>query len=173
MRNREVVDVDDPREPAEAVEEDAQLVVGAIETDPYRPLEIEPAILELSGGGLATFTGGYWLPRWAGESSWSLRGSERWVNWQPAQSRLEIHGPQPQWYATEELFEYTVDDIVGYGGRPGLELVRDWVAAAREERRVCRNTPETHLATFELLDAIYLSSREGRRVECEISPRDG
>ena len=47
------------------------------------PTEVEDggiAILDLSGGGVATFIGGYWFPRWAGEAHWTIRGSERWVH---------------------------------------------------------------------------------------------
>ena len=34
------------------------------------PVDVEDggiALLDLSGGGVATFLGGYWIPRWAGE----------------------------------------------------------------------------------------------------------
>ena len=44
-------------------------------------------ILDLSGGGIATFIGGYWMPRWAGEAQWTIRGSERWVHWDPGRGR--------------------------------------------------------------------------------------
>jgi predicted dehydrogenase len=116
------------------------------------------AILELAGGGLVTFTGGYWLPRWAGENRWTIRGSERWVHWHPSQPGtsgvLEIHGPQPQWFAMEETVRMPPDETPGYGGRRGLALVRDWLDAARGPRHDCRNT--------------VASTREGRRVECRI-----
>lgn len=62
------------------------------------PIEVEDGgivIFDLSGGGIATFIGGYWLPRWAGEAHWTIRGSERWVHWDP-DKKLEIHGPQQQ-----------------------------------------------------------------------------
>ena len=45
------------------------------------------AILETSSGTLVTLTGGYWLPRWTGELNVALRGSERWVHWEPAAPR--------------------------------------------------------------------------------------
>lgn len=127
------------------------------------------AILELSGGALATFVGGYWLPRWAGEARWTIRGSERWVHWDPQKpgtsGELTIHGPQPQFQAMNEVFTLPADSTPGYGGQRTVTLLRDWVAAARSGRD-CRNTPESMLATLELLDAIYESSRTQRRVEC-------
>lgn len=131
------------------------------------------AILDLASGGLASFTGGYWLPRWAGESQWVLRGSERWVHWRPAHPQsgglLEIHGPQPQFLAMNERFLVPEDKVPGYGGGRMLALLRDWVAVARRERTACRNTPQSTLATLQLLDAIYSASEQGRRIDCAIT----
>ena len=135
------------------------------------------AILELSGGGLATFTGGYWLPRWAGENRWSLRGTQRWVTWEPSRpgtaGAIDIHGPQPQWHPMEDAYSAPPDNLPGYGGRRGHDLVADWLTAARrppETRRRCRNTTTSTADVLKLLDAIYESSRTGRRVACEIGP---
>jgi predicted dehydrogenase len=138
------------------------------------PLEVEDggvAILDLSGGGIATFLGGYWLPRWAGESRWTLRGEHRWVHWDPRRAGtggvLEIHGPKPQWHAMEETHTIPPDATPGYGGQAGVDLVRDWLQAARSGG-ACRATAESTAAVLELIDAIYRSSNEGRRIECEI-----
>jgi predicted dehydrogenase len=138
------------------------------------PLEVEDggvAILDLAGGGIATFVGGYWLPRWAGESHWTVRGEHRWVHWDPRRGGtggvLEIHGPKPQWHAMEETLTIPPDFTPGYGGREGVALVQDWLEACLTGRP-CRNTPESNAAVLELIDAIYRASREGRRVECKI-----
>ena len=132
------------------------------------------AIFELEGGGLATFVGGYWHPRWAGESKWAIRGSQRWVHWDAARKGtggvLEIHGPQPQWHAMEDVYSSPEEKTPGYGGQKGFLLVQDWLDCIRTGRRDNRNTARPMLATLELLDAIYQSSREGRRVECRIGP---
>jgi predicted dehydrogenase len=135
------------------------------------PLGVEDggsAIFDLSGGGLATLTGGYWLPRWAGEWRWAVRGSERWVHWDPNRAGtggvLEIHGPQPQFHAMEEVFSLPPDRTPGYGGARSRELIRDWVAVARGKRRECRNTPASTLAVLALMDAVYRASAEGRHV---------
>lgn len=130
------------------------------------------AILDLAGGGIATFVGGYWLPRWTGESHWTIRGSERWVHWHPGRAGtggvLEIHGPQPQFMAMEETFTQPADPTPGYGGQRMLRLLRDWIGDARDGKRHSRNTPRSTLATLELLDAIYRASSEGRRIECDV-----
>lgn len=130
-------------------------------------------ILELEGGGLATLSGGYWLPRWAGASRWSLHGTERWVVWEPARPGtggvLEIHGPKPQWDAMDETFALAPDATRGYGGQKGIAAVADWVASARSGGgRPCRSTPATTGAVLELLDLIGQSSREGRRLPCHV-----
>ena len=135
------------------------------------PIDMEDggsAILDLSGGGLATFTGGYWHPRWLNDIQWNLRGTQRWVHWDPSRTGtggvLEIHGPQPQFMAMEETFELPPDDTPGYGGKAMVDLLRDWVRCAHEGGD-CRNTPESMVAVLETIDRIYESSRSGRRVE--------
>lgn len=124
-------------------------------------------ILELEGGALATLVGGYWFPRWAGESRWTMYGTERWVHWFPAKpgtsGEFQIHGPQPQWHAMEETFTIAADTTRGYGGMRGIRLVEDWLSAIADGRDT-RNTPESGLAVLRVLDAIYESSRNGRRV---------
>ena len=135
------------------------------------PIDMEDggsAILDLSGGGLATFTGGYWHPRWLNDIQWNLRGTQRWVHWDPSRTGtggvLETHGPQPQFMAMEETFELPPDDTPGYGGKAMVALLRDWVRCAHEGGD-CRNTPESMVAVLETIDRIYESSRSGRRVE--------
>ena len=135
------------------------------------PIDMEDggsAILDLSGGGMATFTGGYWHPRWLNDIQWNLRGTQRWVHWDPSRTGtggvLEIHGPQPQFMAMEETFELPPDDTPGYGGKAMIALLHDWVQCAHEGGD-CRNTPESMVAVLETIDRIYESSRSGRRVE--------
>ncbi|NNE91080.1 MAG: Gfo/Idh/MocA family oxidoreductase [Verrucomicrobiales bacterium] len=124
-------------------------------------------IMDLSGGGIATFVGGYWLPRWAGESHWSFRGGDRWVHWDPGRAgtggALDIHGPQPQWNAMEEVFELPPDSTPGYGGNRAVKAVADWLDGGEN-----RNTPQSTVDTLALLDAIAESSETGHRVTCEI-----
>lgn len=129
------------------------------------------AIFDLAGGGIATFIGGYWLPRWTGEAHWCLRGTERWVHWDPNAAGtggvLDIHGPKPQWYATEERFSVPEDTTPGYGGRAGVAMVADWLDAATAGA-ACRNTPAASVDVLRLIDAINTSSAEGRRIDCQI-----
>lgn len=139
------------------------------------PTEVEDggtAIFDLENRALATLTGGYWLPRWANEWQWTLRGSQRWVRWDPFRAGtggvLEIHGPQPQFHAMEETFALPPDSTPGYGGRRCVQLLKDWAAAARSEIPDCRNNTTSALAVLDLLDAIYDSSAQGRKIERRI-----
>jgi hypothetical protein len=70
----------------------------------------------------------------------------------------------------EETFTLPEDKTPGYGGRNGVALVSDWLAAARENGRPCRNTPQSTRAALELIDTIQRASEEGRRIECKIDP---
>jgi len=134
------------------------------------PLALEDGgtvILELAGGALVTFTAGYWLPRWTGELYLAFRGSQRWVHWDPTHpgtgGQFRIHGPQPQFHAMEETFDLPADRTPGYGGARGVELIRDWLIAARGGPP-CRNTVDSTMGTLDVLDAVYRSSQEGRIV---------
>jgi predicted dehydrogenase len=141
---------------------------GAVETDVE---DGGAAIFDLGGGALATFVGGYWLPRWTGESRWTIRGSQRWVHWEPIRAGtagvLTIHGPQPQFQAMEETFSIPPDSVPGYGGARSVALLKDWISAARTAGS-CRNSPRSLLAVLEVLEKIYESSSTSRRIECRI-----
>jgi predicted dehydrogenase len=146
--------------------------VGCFGATPIAMDDGGTVILELASGVLVTLTGGYWLPRWTGELKLSLRGSERWVHWEPAcpgtGGRLLIHGPQPQFHAMEETFDLPPDTTPGYGGAKGVATIREWIALARGEGEAatCRNSVDSTLETLRLLDAVYRSSDEGRRIGC-------
>ncbi len=138
------------------------------------PIEVEDGgtvILELAGGTLVTMTGGYWLPRWTGETRIALRGSQRWVHWEPTAPGtggiLRIHGPQPQFHAMEETFTLPADPTNGYGGSRGVRLLRDWIDSARSGEKRCRNTMESAMATLCTLDATYRSSEIGQRISVD------
>ncbi len=143
------------------------------------PVDVEDGgtvVLELEGGPLVTFTGGYWLPRWTNEGGWSIRGSARWVHWRPFVSGtsgvIEVHGPQPQFLAMDETFTLAKDEVPGYGGSTSRRLVRDWLASAESGRPNPRNTIESAVNTLRLIDLVLESSRQGRRLECRVVPEE-
>ncbi|HLJ11361.1 MAG TPA: Gfo/Idh/MocA family oxidoreductase [Planctomycetaceae bacterium] len=139
------------------------------------PTDVEDggaAIFELANGTFASFVGGYWLPRWTSESRWTIRGSQRWVHWDPlcagTSGLITIHGPQPQFQAMEESFSLPADNTPGYGGARSVALLGDWIAQAGGVGPACRNSPESLFAVLELLEKIYESSASGRRMECRV-----
>ena len=70
----------------------------------------------------------------------------------------------------EEIFTTPEDKTPGYGGIRGLLLVQDWFDCIRTGRRDNRGAARPMLAVLELIDTIFQSSREGRRIECRIGP---
>ena len=141
------------------------------------PTEVEDggvAILDLEGGGIATFLGGYWLrggparaagrfaaasggstgtpiaraPTASSKSTARSRSGTRW--------KRRSRPPRTKRPATAAV----ADDL----------LVQDWLDCIRTGRRDNRNTARAMLAALELIDAIFQSSREGRRIECRIGP---
>lgn len=128
------------------------------------------AILELDNGLQVTITGGYWLPRWAGEAGVSIYGSQRWLHWDPSRSgtagHFEIHGPQPQFMAMNEDFSIPADTFKGYGGQKTLDLISDWIHSARNGEP-CRNTTASVQDALRVIDAIYESSDSGRTVRID------
>jgi predicted dehydrogenase len=125
------------------------------------------AIFQLSDGFQVTFTGGYWLPRWAGESGVSIYGSQRWLHWNPSKpgtaGHFEIHGPQPQFMAMNEDFSIPEDQFQGYGGQKTLDLIKDWIGSATTGKS-CRNTTDSVLKTLQVIDHIHESSSSGTKV---------
>lgn len=142
--------------------------VGCFGATPCAVEDGGTVVLELDGGALVTFTGGYWLPRWSGEMGWTLHGSERWVHWDPTQAGtggvLRIHGPQPQFHAMEETFTLPEDATTGYGGARAVQLIRDWITTAQTGIDRGRNSAASMGQTLQLLDRVYQSSQEGRRL---------
>jgi hypothetical protein len=64
----------------------------------------------------------------------------------------------------EDVYTAPADSKIGYGGDKGFALVADWLDCIRTHRRDTRNGAKEMLATLELIDAIYESSRRCCRV---------
>ena len=60
----------------------------------------------------------------------------------------------------EEVFSIPQDKTPGYCGYRGRELIRDWLAVARGERRECRNTTRPGHAGADGCD-VSLSAEDG------------
>ena len=141
------------------------------------PTQVEDggvAIFDLEGGGIATFLGGYWHPALGrrkplGHPRQPAVGP---LGRRPQRNRRRARNPRPA--AAVARDGGRVHAARGQDARlrrpEGLLLVQDWLDCIRTGRRDNRNTARGMLATLELIDAIYQSSREGRRIECRIGP---
>jgi predicted dehydrogenase len=72
--------------------------------------------------------------------------------------------------AMDEVFELPPDEVSGYGGQRMVDLLHDWLRGIREGDN-CRNTPESTIATLEVIDTIYEASEKAKRIECNIEAK--
>lgn len=122
------------------------------------------AILEFADGALAVLTCGFYLKKFYGDTLYSLQGTNAWADWitRPARLRYmrkDMPGP------VEE--EHELPDIGGYGGQVALDLINDWIESARNGRPSV-NSARNALRVLQIVDAVYRSSEEGRRVDVDI-----
>ena len=59
------------------------------------------------------------------------------------------------------------DTSLGYG-QGAIDLLDEWVDVSRGSKTACTVQPADMIAVAKLLDAIYESSREGKRVAVEV-----
>ena len=59
------------------------------------------------------------------------------------------------------------DTSLGYG-QGAIDLLDEWVDVSRGSKTACTVQPADMVAVAKLLDAIYESSREGKRVAVEV-----
>eukprot|EP01047_Picozoa_sp_COSAG01_P033723 COSAG01_NODE_2494_length_7578_cov_7.961626_9_plen_92_part_00 len=90
------------------------------------------------------------------------------MNWNGAE--LRIQGQNPQWdkLAISETYTAPEDTTTGYG-QGACDLLNEWVNAARGGT-AASIAPDAHamVRVQQVLDAMYTSSQDGRRVEVYI-----
>ena len=107
-----------------------------------------------------------------GEGFLFYRAMEGWAEWMPfAGFNLKVASASPEWRSTpERTFEYTPSTYVGYGDQTWfLEYIQDFIEAVRDDTEPALK-PEDALAVARTIDAVYESSRTGKRVEIDNSP---
>jgi predicted dehydrogenase len=116
-------------------------------------------------GMLGTLNCGYVQPRQADDAYLGLRGSLGWVEWPLFTPEASVTSLHPDWApaATRQL-RYTVDQVEGYGGAIGVELLRHWIRAFREGGAPLA-TLDDAVSALAIIDAAYESSASGRRVD--------
>jgi predicted dehydrogenase len=116
-------------------------------------------------GMLGTLNCGYVQPRQADDAYLGLRGTLGWVEWPLFTLEASVTSLHPDWApaATRQL-RYTVDQVEGYGGAIGVELLRHWIRAFREGGAPLA-TIDDAMSALAIIDAAYESSASGRRVD--------
>ena len=116
-------------------------------------------------GMLGTLNCGYVQPRQADDAYLGLRGTLGSVEWPLFTMEANVTSVHPDWApATKRKLSYTVDQVEGYGGAIGIELLRHWFRAFREGGAPLA-TLDDAVRTLAIIDAAYESSATGRRVD--------
>jgi len=137
------------------------------------PLEdIAIAALEFENGAYGSIHAGYLQRvRSVYDTSLVFRGLDGEADWTPiGDPHLKVKSGTPAWAgAPEKTFQYEIADtkVPMYGGTEwSLDIMRDFFKCIREDRQPDVNA-DVGLRVLQLIDAIYESSRTGRRVEVE------
>ena len=142
--------------------------VGYIEA----PLEdVAMVALEFENGAYGSMHEGYFQPpglSGGGDNNLIYRGTEGWAEWPFTTFEMQVGSTSPEW-ADEPVrtLTYTSRPYVGYGD---VDWIRDYVNDFMEDIRNDREPAlgiDDAMAVARLIDAIYESSRSGRRIEVE------
>ena len=143
--------------------------VGHIEA----PLEdVAMAALEYENGAFGTLHEGFFSPpglSGGGDGYLAYRGLEGWGEWMPfAGYGLKVGSTSREWRgAPIREFTYTPKPYLGYGDDDWFHnYVDDFMEDIRNDREPALGVMGA-LAVARVIDAIYESSRTGRRVEVE------
>ena len=143
--------------------------VGYIE----EPLEdVAMVAMVYENGAYGTMHQGYFQPaglEGGGERLLIYRGLEGWGEWHPFRSfGLQAGSTSPEWRgAPVRSFSYTSVPYVGYGSYDWFRhYMSDFVEDIRKDRKPALGIDDA-LAVARTIDAIYESSRTGRRVEID------
>ncbi len=128
--------------------------------------------LRFASGALGTFHAGYLLarsvPGYKGatyDTYLSVKGSLGRFAWEPTakEPAARLESAHPDWAgAPERTLVYPVEPCEAYGGRHGLEFVREFLHAAGNGKPPPA-TGEDALAVLRIIAAAYESSATGRR----------
>ncbi len=146
-------------------------VTALVDNDVDQPIDVEVggvAALTFTQGALASLRGGYYLPE-GKESTFNLYGRTGCIHWTPqSESMLHVFSTSPQWQiAPHRQVRYQIYEEGGYGGSYGLAMLRDWLAAIREDRPTVNSLP-TAVRILQVVDAIYASAQSGKRLSVRI-----
>ena len=149
------------------LQEPVVAVTGITRTMTSEPIDVEDvggAVLELGSGAVVTLACGYVLP--GGKDLYvGLNGDRGWVHWPDGDDEFEAQSDRMEWaHCPKRAMRFDVDRSGGYGGQMSRTLLANF-ARRIEGAGEPINPPENNVACLRIIDAIYESSRTGRRVE--------
>lgn len=152
-------------------------VTGQVATLSGEAIDVEDvatATLRFRSGALATFHAGYMLALSGSgfhnsgyDAFLGFRGPQGRVFWDPAARppRVYAESATPAWAsAPKREFGYELGSSPGYGGMIGETFVRDFIRSLRGEGPP-PTTGRDAVAVARIVDAVYESSRSGRRID--------
>ena len=152
-----------------AVQAMAGLPVGFIE----EPLEdVAMVALEYENGACGTLHQRFVLPaglQGGGEGFLVYRGLDGWGEWAPfASDEIKVRSTAPEWRgAPTRTSSYTPVPYIGFGDHDWFRhYIQDFMEDIRNDREPALQV-EDALAVARTIDAVYESSRTGRRVEID------
>jgi len=132
------------------------------------PIDVEDggvAIFEFANGAMGSLRCGYYLAPGGNQTDYGLFGSKGWARWQPQEPVLRFASVADDMKnAPERSITYDLPQTAGYGGVMGQRLLSDWLEAIRQGGSPRVNVHGA-MAVHRVLDAIYLSSQQGRPVD--------
>lgn len=142
--------------------------VGFIE----EPLEdVAVVAMEYENGAYGSMHDGFLVPKGIPslEGFLTYHGMEGWADWNPyASFGLRVASTSPEWNgAPTRTFEYEPVPYVGYGEHDWFKnYLTDFMDDIREDRTPALQI-EDALAVTRTIDAVYESSRTGRRIDID------
>jgi len=144
---------------------DVEAVTAWVGTIGGSPVDVEDggsAVIEFRNGAVAALTCGYYLRAGATKWTYVLEGEEGWAEWVLPSEEVRLLSVR-ETGGKEQTLRFEAPDVPGYGGALGLELVRNFVEAVRNDgETVC--TALDALRVLKIIEAVYESSSSGRRV---------
>lgn len=134
--------------------------------------DVASVALRFANGAVGSLYAGYLIPGGLPEdydTTLILRGSAGWAAFDPVADEkvLRLRSTHPAWQsAPARTIRYDLPPVAAYAGQPGINHLRDFLAAIEEDREPLVNGQEA-LRTLEVIEAIHEASRTGQERKIE------
>lgn len=148
------------------MQESVVSVTGITHTMTPEPITVEDiggAVVQFESGAVATLHCGYVLPD--GKDLYvGLHGDRGWIRWPDGSEQLTAQSDRSEWARKpRRTIRRKVAKSGGYGGQTGRDFLANFALRVKGEGEPI-NPPENNVACLKVIDAIYESTRTGRRV---------